>query len=225
MEKSIISLKNVTKKYKTRYDKIDVLKDINLEVTTGDFIAVTGESGAGKSTLLNIIGLIDDMTSGTYMLYGNDVNKLNSDEKSEYRAKKICFIFQSYNLFSTMTAYENVEFPLGYLGLSKTERNKRVLECLDMVKLSDRRNHRPIDMSGGEQQRVAIARGMAIDSDIILADEPTGNLDSKTTKEIMNILTQLNDNGKTILLVTHNDHVAEQCKSRLVVENGIIELI
>jgi len=223
MEKSIISLKNISKEYKTKYDKIEVLKGINLEIEKGDFIAIIGESGAGKSTFLNIIGLIDNMTSGTYILYGNDVNTLNSNEKSEYRAKKICFVFQNYNLFSTMTAYENVEFPLGYLGIGKTERNKRVLECLDMVKLLDRKNHRPIDMSGGEQQRVAIARGIAIDPDIILADEPTGNLDSNNTEEIMNILTQLNNSGKTILLVTHNEYVASHCKNRLVVKNGIID--
>lgn len=222
MNDTIISLDNVVKEYKTKYGFLEVLKGINLEIRVGDFTAILGESGSGKSTLLNIIGLIDDMTSGKYLFDGIDISNLTSDEKADYRAKRIGFIFQSYNLLYTMTAYENVELPLGYLGMSKSERHYKVLEYLDMMKLSDRINHRPSDLSGGEQQRVAIARMIAVNPELILADEPTGNLDPKTTDEIMNILSHLNDMGKTILLVTHDEHVSSYCKSKLTVNNGII---
>ena len=223
MNNPIISLRNITKTYKRQSGLLEVLRDINLDVNSGDFTAILGESGSGKSTLLNIIGMIDDMTSGEYLFNGEEVSGFSSDKKAKYRATKIGSIFQSYNLLYTMTAYENVELPLGYLGMSKAERHKKVLDCLDKVKLSDRITHRPSSMSGGEQQRVSIARAMAVDFDVILADEPTGNLDPKTTDEIMSILTQLNDIGKTILLVTHDAHVASYCKNKLTVRNGTID--
>lgn len=218
----LISLRSVTRTYKTRDGLLEVLKKIDLDIDSGDFIAISGKSGSGKSTLLNIIGLIDEMTSGTYLFNGRNVSNMSSNEKANYRSEKIGFIFQNYNLLYTMTAYENVELPLGYIGINKSERHNKVMSCFEMVTLTERVHHRPADMSGGEQQRVAIARVMAMNPDVILADEPTGNLDPKTTDEIMEILKQLNNNGKTILLVTHDDYISSYCKKRLIVENGII---
>lgn len=208
----IVELLNVNKSYNTKYGCVEVLKGIDLEINQGDFLVIMGKSGCGKTTLMNIIGLMDNFTSGNYIFNERDVSKLSNNDKAKIRNGKIGFIFQSYNLIYTMSALENVELPLGYMGIGKSDRTNRALEALEKVGLSHRIRHKPGDMSGGEQQRVAIARALINNPLLILADEPTGNLDETNAKEIMKLLKNLNDNGSTITMVTHNadicDHAA-----------------
>jgi putative ABC transport system ATP-binding protein len=218
----MIRLKHVFKSYTIGEEKVDVLHDINLHVRPKEFVSVLGPSGSGKSTLMNIIGCLDVADSGDYLLDGEYVDNCTEDELSEIRGKKIGFIFQQFNLLPELTAYENVEMPLLYHKLSSLERRRRVEETLDEVGLSDRMNHKPSQLSGGQQQRVAIARVLAARPSIILADEPTGNLDSTSGQEIMNIIKELWHEGNTILLITHDINIANQAERKVYVRDGIL---
>jgi len=224
-EKTIIELKNVTKVfYLNNILPIKVLDNVSLKFKEGHYYSIIGPSGAGKSTLLSIIGCLDYPTSGKVFIEGTDVTKLSEDELANIRGKKIGFVFQLFNLISVLTAYENVELPMIFAGVDEEERKRRVNELLDMVGLSNRKNHRPLEMSGGEQQRVAIARALALNPKIIVADEPTGNLDSKTGEKIMNIIDNLHKNeGKTIILVTHDIKVAKHAEFLIRIRDGKIE--
>lgn len=221
---AIIELKNVRKVYKLGKHEIVALEQINLEIQQQDFIAIMGPSGSGKSTLLNIIGCLDRLTSGTYLLEGEEISTLDDDKLSEIRNKKIGFVFQAFNLLNRLSALENVMLPFLY---SSTKVNfakvkEQAICALKEVGLAHRVAHKPPELSIGEQQRVAIARAIINNPAIILADEPTGNLDSKTAEEIMQIFSQLNNAGKTILLVTHNEKIAEFAKIRLYLKDGVI---
>ncbi len=204
---------------------VKALRGVTLEFPKGDFVAIMGSSGSGKSTLLNLLGALDRPTLGKYILGGYDVSTLNDNELSNIRNKLIGFIFQSYNLIPQFTVLENIEVPLqyrdGYPPLTSQDR-KRCEELASMVGLGDRMDHRPFQLSGGQQQRVAIARALVNDPEIILADEPTGNLDSKTEAEIMEMLTRLNEEGRTIIMVTHEDNVAEIAKRQIYMKDGLV---
>ena len=199
----IITVDNINKTYKNGSLELQVLKNISFKVDKGEFLAIMGSSGSGKSTMMNILGCLDNQYEGRYILDGIDISKSSENELSEIRNKKIGFIFQSFNLLPRLTALENVELPLIYSSVPKEERHKRANELLEMVGLKDRTHHRPNELSGGQRQRVAIARALVNNPSIILADEPTGNLDSKSEAEIIEILQKLNKMGKTIVIVTH----------------------
>ncbi|WP_448821307.1 ABC transporter ATP-binding protein [Cetobacterium sp.] len=218
----MISIKNLNKIYTNEQISVHVLKDINLQISRGEFIAITGSSGSGKSTLMNIMGGLDSNFTGFYAL--NDVDVLSLDDKkiSFIRNNSIGFVFQSFNLLKNITAIKNVELPLIYAKVSKRERSSRAFLALKSVGLEERINHFPNQLSGGQNQRVAIARAIVNNPDLILADEPTGNLDSVSEEEIMNIFLKLNKMGKTIVLVTHNEEVLKFCKRRIVLKDGII---
>lgn len=204
---NIVTLSDIYKNFNTKHGRIDVLNGINLEIRSGDFAVILGKSGCGKSTLLNVMGFMDNFTSGRYLFGEQDASCFSSAEKAKIRNEKIGFVFQSYNLIHTMTALENVEIPMGYKGIGKGERRNRAMELLEKVGVSHRANHKPYDMSGGEQQRTAIARAIVNEPILILADEPTGNLDEKNADEIMGLLKQLNENGTTVVMVTHNSNM------------------
>ena len=201
---------------------MDVLKDVNLHVRPQEFVSILGPSGSGKSTLMNIIGCLDVADSGEYLLDGEYVDDCTEDQLSEIRGKKIGFIFQQFNLLPELTAYENVEMPLLYHKLTAAQRKERVERTLSQVGLSDRMDHRPSQLSGGQQQRVAIARVLAMEPSIILADEPTGNLDSRSGREIMDILGRLWQAGNTIVLITHDTQVANEAQRKVYVHDGIL---
>lgn len=218
----LIEIKNVSKVYNTGCAEVYALSDISLNINKGDFTAIIGKSGSGKSTLMNILGCLDIPTSGEYFLDGEEVSTLNEHKLSYIRNKVIGFIFQSFNLVPTMTALENVELPLVY---RKTERKKRhtlAVSALEMVGLSERMNHRPFELSGGQQQRVAIARAIAAEPLLILADEPTGNLDAGSSAEVMRILTELHSSGKTVVLITHDNSIANMANNRIEISDGRI---
>jgi putative ABC transport system ATP-binding protein len=198
----VISLKGLSKVYDTGKVKIEALKGVNLMVHEGEMVAITGPSGSGKSTLMNLIGCLDTATSGSYLLRGEEVSGMSREELASIRNRRVGFIFQSFNLLHHISAYENVEMPLIFGGIPKKERKKRVMELLDRVGLSERMDHKPTELSGGQMQRVAIARALAMDPDIILADEPTGNLDTGAGSDIMNLFIQLWEQGRTILVIT-----------------------
>lgn len=219
---TIIELQNITKDYKSVDIITSVLKGISLLVHPGDFIAITGPSGSGKSTLMNIIGLLDIPTSGTYILSGNDVTGLSEDQLAYVRNKEIGFVFQSFNLLSRATALENVMLPAIYAGTSRDVREKRAEVLLQQLGLHERTHNRPNQLSGGQQQRVAIARALMNNPQIILADEPTGNLDTKSGQDVMAILKNLNKEGKTIVLITHEHDIAKQAKKIIHVKDGNI---
>lgn len=218
----MIKLKHIYKSYKMGEEYVEVLKDVSLHVKPKEFVSVLGPSGSGKSTLMNIIGCLDVADRGDYILDGEYIDNCTEDELSEIRGKKIGFIFQQFNLLPDLTAYENVEMPLLYHKLSAEERNRRVLETLEQVGLTNRMNHKPSQLSGGQQQRVAIARVLAAKPSIILADEPTGNLDSTSGAEIMSIIKELWKNGNTIVLITHDINVANQAQRKVYVRDGIL---
>lgn len=218
----IITLKDITKTYNTGKLSVEVLKGIDIDVNEGDFVTIVGASGSGKSTLMNIIGCLDTSTKGEYTLDGKDINTYSENELSSVRNEKIGFIFQKFNLLPRLTALENVELPLMYRGIGGAEAKKRAMKALDMVGLGDRVKHTPVEMSGGQQQRVAIARALAGDPPLILADEPTGNLDSKSSEEIMQIIRDLNAGGKTIVLITHDNEVAEMGSRIIKIRDGLI---
>ena len=204
----MITLKNIKKVFETEEVQTWALQGVDLEVKKGEFVAIMGPSGCGKSTLLNILGLLDTPTEGTYLLDGKDVSRMGEDERTELRKGKLGFVFQSFNLIDELNVSENVELPLIYMGTSKKERKEKVKEVIERVAMSHRAQHFPSQLSGGQQQRVAIARAVISRPYIILADEPTGNLDSKHGKEVMELLQELHKEGTTIVMVTHSQHDA-----------------
>ena len=218
----IITVNNISKTYKNGSLELQVLKNISFKVDKGEFLAIMGSSGSGKSTMMNILGCLDNQYEGKYILDGIDISKSSENELSEIRNKKIGFIFQSFNLLPRLTALENVELPLVYSSVPKEERHKRANELLEMVGLKDRTHHRPNELSGGQRQRVAIARALVNNPSIILADEPTGNLDSKSEAEIIEILQKLNKMGKTIVIVTHEPNIGEIAQRKIVFKDGEI---
>nr|WP_297165599.1 ABC transporter ATP-binding protein [uncultured Dysgonomonas sp.] len=204
----MIQIKDLKKVFRTEEVETVALNGISMHVTQGEFIAIMGPSGCGKSTLLNILGLLDNPTSGQYLLDGKEVGNLKEKERTQSRKGNIGFVFQSFNLIEEMTVFENVELPLTYLKVKASDRKKRVEETLRKMSISHRANHFPNQLSGGQQQRVAIARAVIANPKLILADEPTGNLDSKNGKDVMDLLTELNQEGATIVMVTHSQHDA-----------------
>ncbi|KMY51811.1 ABC transporter ATP-binding protein [Peribacillus loiseleuriae] len=216
----IIQIKNMKKKYELGGETVMALQDVSLDIQKGDFISIIGPSGSGKSTFMNMIGCLDRPNSGKYMLDGEDVGKMKGSQLSVIRNKKIGFIFQNFNLISRLTAIENVELPLIYRGMKAMERREIALESLKKVGLVDRAPHLPTQLSGGQQQRVAIARALAGHPPILLADEPTGALDSKTSREILEIMNSLNEQGHTIILITHDLKVAKKASRVVRIHDG-----
>ncbi|WP_125154762.1 ABC transporter ATP-binding protein [Clostridium rectalis] len=218
----IIKLENLRKVYDTGAIKLEALKGINLSIEEKEYVAIMGASGSGKSTLMNILGCLDGLTSGKYYLDGVDVSSLKDDSLAEIRNKKIGFVFQAFNLLPKLTAMANVELPMMYAGVPKGEREKKAKLALERVGLSHRIYHKPNELSGGQKQRVAIARALVNDPAIILADEPTGNLDSSSSEEIMAIFQDLNSEGVTIVMVTHEEDIAMHTKRAIVFKDGNI---
>lgn len=219
---ALVELKEIRKSFTLGSDEIEILHGVNLKVERGEFVAMMGPSGSGKSTTMNILGCLDRPTSGTYLLDGRDVGGLESDELASIRNSMIGFVFQGFNLLQKTTAAENVELPMLYAGIPAKERHERARAALAEMGLSDRTDHEPTQLSGGQQQRVAIARGIVNRAPILMADEPTGNLDSKTSDEIMRLFSKLNEEGITIILVTHEPDVAAYAKRILHFKDGII---
>lgn len=219
----IIHISQITKSYIMGRQILPVLKGVSLDIFKSEYVALMGPSGSGKSTLMNILGCLDTPTSGLYILNGNDVSEMNDNDLAEIRNKEIGFVFQQFNLLPRLTALENVALPLVYAGLSKKMRNKKAMEVLDMVNLSDRSHHKPNELSGGQSQRVAIARALVNDPAIILADEPTGNLDTKTSYEIMEIFGRIHTAGNTVILVTHEEDIANHAHRIIRLRDGVIE--
>lgn len=220
---SLIHIEHIMKIYNPGENEVRALDDVSLDIQSGEFVAIIGQSGSGKSTLMNMLGCLDTPTSGQYILSGEDVSHLSDNQLSDIRNKQIGFIFQGFNLISNLTALENVELPLIYRGMPAKERRECSLEALKIVGLEHRIHHKPSEMSGGQQQRVAIARAIAAKPPVILADEPTGNLDSGSTKEIMKILHELHDSGRTVILITHDDQIAANAKRVVRIMDGKIE--
>ena len=219
----IIETENLTKDYETGTQVVSALKGINLSVEKGEFLSIMGPSGSGKTTLMNIIGCLDSPTNGSYYLNNKSVSKLDDDELAKIRNEEIGFVFQSFHLLARNTAFDNVMLPLKYAGLSKEEATKRSNNVLDLVGLSSRSKHTPAELSGGQQQRVAIARALVNEPSILFADEPTGNLDSKTGQDVMKIFKDLNENGQTIILITHEDSIAKQSNRIITIMDGLIK--
>ncbi len=206
---SVVQIENLCKSYQMGETTLEVLKGIDLTLQEGEYVAIMGPSGSGKSTLLNMLGCLDRPTSGRYLLDGRDVSRLEDDELSRIRGARLGFIFQSYNLIAQLNVIENIEVPMAYQRVSETDSHHRARDLAERVGLGDRVTHRPTELSGGQQQRVAIARALANDPVLILADEPTGNLDTQSGRDILNILNELNRQGKTLVVVTHDQRVAE----------------
>lgn len=220
---SIIHLEDIRKSYFMGKHELEVLKGLSLDIFKNEYVALMGPSGSGKSTLMNIIGCLDTPTSGTYILNNHDVSQMQDNALAEVRNKEIGFVFQQFNLLPRLTAAENVSLPLVYAGMSKKLRTEKAMHVLDMVNLTDRSHHRPNELSGGQCQRVAIARALVNDPAIILADEPTGNLDTKTSYEIMEIFDQIFKNGNTIVIVTHEEDIANHARRIVRLRDGVIE--
>ncbi len=219
----IIELEEIKKSYYLGKQELKVLKGISLQVFKKEYVALMGPSGSGKSTLMNIVGCLDSPTSGRYILNGDDVSKMEDDDLADVRNKEIGFVFQQFNLLPRLTAAENVALPLIYNGTTKKIRTELALEMLDRVGLADRSHHKPNELSGGQNQRVAIARALVNNPSIILADEPTGNLDSKTSAEIMHIFDKIQKEGNTVILVTHEEDIAEHAQRIIRLKDGMIE--
>jgi putative ABC transport system ATP-binding protein len=220
---NVIQLTDVEKVYQMGLEKVHALRGIDLEIKKNEYVSIMGPSGSGKSTLMNIIGCLDVATEGTYNFEGENVSDMNDNQLAEIRNRKIGFVFQTFNLLPRVNLVNNVELPLVYGGVHKSNRKKRALEALEKVGLGGRSNHKPNEISGGERQRVAIARAIVTNPSIILADEPTGNLDSKTGEEIMKIFDALNAMGNTIILVTHEEYIAEYGRRIIRVRDGKVE--
>jgi putative ABC transport system ATP-binding protein len=219
---SVLELRGIHQLYGTGDAQVHALRGIDLSIAAGEYLAIMGPSGSGKSTLMNLLGCLDVASSGTYILAGNDVNELSETELARVRNREIGFIFQSFNLVPRMTALQNTELPLAYGGVKYAERKRRALEALEMVNLTNRADHRPQQLSGGQQQRVAIARALVTNPTLLLADEPTGNLDSESTHEILAIFDQLAAQGRTIVIITHEDNVGERAHRVVHVKDGLI---
>ncbi|XWN35411.1 MAG: ABC transporter ATP-binding protein [Roseivirga sp.] len=218
----MIHIEHLSKHYELKGKKIQVLQNVSLQVQAGELVALIGQSGAGKSTLLNILGILDTYDEGSYYLQGHLIKGLTEDEAARYRNQLIGFIFQRFHLIPTKTALDNVALPLYYRQVDKSTRQGQALAMLDKVGLADKHDHLPNELSGGQQQRVAIARALIADPPLILADEPTGALDSKTSQEIFELLKALHQAGKTVLIVTHNKEVADQCNRIITIKDGSI---
>jgi putative ABC transport system ATP-binding protein len=221
--KAIIQTSDISKIYKMGSEVVEALKSISITVNRGEYVAFMGPSGSGKSTLMNIIGCLDTPTHGQYILNGHDVSDLSESELAEIRNKEIGFVFQTFNLLPRASSLENVALPLIYAGYSRSEREDRAMQALSNVGLGDRAKHKPNELSGGQRQRVAIARALVNDPSIILADEPTGNLDSKTSYDIMNLFQELHDKGNTIIMVTHEDDIAHYSHRIVRMRDGLVE--
>ena len=220
---AVIKINNIARHFTVGNEIIKALKTIDLSIEKNEFVALMGQSGSGKSTLMNILGCLDTPTSGSYSLANNNVSQLDDNDLAEIRNKEIGFVFQSFNLLPKSTALENVMLPLIYAGFNKEEREKKALEALEKVNLSDRVNHRPNELSGGQRQRVAVARALVNNPSIILADEPTGNLDSATSVEIMALFQEIHKNGNTVIIVTHEDEIAQYAHRIVRLKDGEIE--
>ena len=220
---TVIHLESLRKSYYLGKQELPVLKGIDLEINKNEFVALMGPSGSGKSTLMNILGCLDTHTDGKYILNGKDVSKMVDNDLAEIRNQEIGFVFQQFNLLPRLSALENVALPLIYAGVPKKERNERALDMLNKVNLADRSHHKSNELSGGQIQRVAIARALVNNPSIILADEPTGNLDSKTSVEIMNLITDIHKLGNTVILVTHEEDIARYAKRVVRLRDGLVE--
>lgn len=220
---SIIHLEAIRKSYFMGKNALEVLKGVSLDIFKSEYVALMGPSGSGKSTLMNILGCLDTPTAGTYQLNGQDVSTMEDNSLAEVRNKEIGFVFQQFNLLPRLTALENVALPLVYAGMSKKQRNEKAMHVLSLVNLTDRSHHRPNELSGGQSQRVAIARALVNDPALILADEPTGNLDTKTSYEIMDIFGTIHNAGNTVVLVTHEEDIANHALRIVRLRDGVIE--
>ena len=220
---NVIDIKGITRNFQLGQETVKVLKGIDLIIEKGEYVAFMGPSGSGKSTLMNLLGCLDTPTSGSYILNGADVSTMTDDQLAEIRNKEIGFVFQTFNLLPRTTALDNVALPMIYAGKSKTERNERAAEVLKNVGLADRMDHKPNQLSGGQRQRVAVGRALVNKPSIILADEPTGNLDSKTSVEIMNLFDEIHAAGNTVILVTHEEDIAEHAHRVIRLRDGVIE--
>lgn len=219
----IISIEDIRKIYEVGTQQVHALAGVNLKIWRNDYVAIMGPSGSGKSTLMNILGCLDTPTSGRYVLNGTDVSRMDEDELAEVRNKEIGFVFQTFNLLPRYTALENVAVPLIYAGVSKSKRLRRADETLRSVGLGDRMEHKPNEMSGGQRQRVAVARALINDPSIILADEPTGNLDTKTSIDIMHLFERIYESGNTVIVVTHEEDIARHARRIVRLRDGVIE--
>ncbi len=219
----LVRLQNLWKTYHLGHTEVHALRGVDITIRAGEYVAIMGQSGSGKSTLLNLLGCLDRPTQGGYWLGGEDVSRMTDNELSEVRNQRIGFIFQSFNLIAQLSVVENIEVPMFYAGVPKAERHPRGLQLAAMVGLADRVSHRPMELSGGQRQRVACARALANDPLILLADEPTGNLDSKTSIEILDLLDTLHQRGGTIITVTHERHVAERARRRITLRDGEVD--
>lgn len=223
MAQSIIHISDLRKSYFMGQQELQVLKGVALNINKNEYVALMGPSGSGKSTLMNILGCLDTPTAGSYVLNGKDVSKMDDNALAEVRNKEIGFVFQQFNLLPRLTALENVALPLIYAGVKKNERNEKAMQMLELVNLSDRYHHKPNELSGGQSQRVAIARALVNDPSLILADEPTGNLDTKTSYEIMDIFGRIQSAGNTVVLVTHEEDIANHSHRIVRLRDGVIE--
>ncbi|MGA0557141.1 ABC transporter ATP-binding protein [Larkinella sp. VNQ87] len=224
MSKNIIETRDISKRYVMGSEVIEALKSVTITVKKGEYVAFMGPSGSGKSTLMNIVGCLDTPTSGTYILNGQDVSNMSENALAEVRNKEIGFVFQTFNLLPRQTSLENVALPLIYAGYSKADRTEKAMQALKSVGLDHRAGHRPNELSGGQRQRVAVARALVNDPSILLADEPTGNLDTKTSYEIMDLFDQIHSKGNTVIMVTHEEDIAEYAHRIVRLRDGLVEV-